>query len=88
MSTTETDSPVLEAIARGDDTEAGDAAGLASTMSRLSIRRRWGGGSSTVKTDDIDSRKQEFRKVLSHWNENPANFHQAACVFLLGGIRL
>lgn len=31
------------------------------------------------------SHKQDLRKVLTLWSENPANFHQAACVFLLGG---
>lgn len=39
-----------------------------------------------VKKDGDDSpNKQEIQKVLTLWKENPANFHQAACVFLLGG---
>jgi hypothetical protein len=28
--------------------------------------------------------QQQVRKALALWSENPANFHQAACVFLLG----
>ena len=29
--------------------------------------------------------QQQVRKALTLWKENPANFHQAACVFILGG---
>eukprot|EP01049_Picozoa_sp_SAG25_P004467 SAG25_NODE_282_length_10426_cov_27.226784_6_plen_818_part_00 len=32
-----------------------------------------------------EEKKHAIHKVLTHWQENPGNFHQAACVYLLGG---
>ena len=39
------------------------------------------------KSPSAGATKAEMRKAQVLWNENPANFHQAACVYLLGGPR-
>ena len=43
---------------------------------------------SSARDEEFDGRRRKhegFRKALASWNENPANFHQATCVLLLGG---
>jgi hypothetical protein len=43
------------------------------------------GNNEESKPMSADESRKQMNHALARWNENPANFHQATCVLLLGG---